>query len=82
MTTKCSSATDDALREVFSSVFEIDLDAVAPETSPENLDEWDSFGHMRLVMAVEKEFSLSLTMEQIAGIDSFATLKATVLGAD
>lgn len=74
--------TDARLKELFSEVFEIDPDSVEPDTSPENLDEWDSFGHMRLIMAVEKAFGLTLTMAQISKIESFATLRATILEAD
>lgn len=68
------------LKTVFAEVFGISENSISPETSPENLDEWDSFGHMRLVMAIEKEFELSLSMEQISGLDSFASLEQTVLG--
>ena len=70
--------SEDDVRRLFASTFKVPPETVAADTSPESIDAWDSFGHMRLVTAVEAQFSIRLTMEQILAIDTFATLCRTI----
>lgn len=81
MTVDQDPAPGHRLRAIFAEVFGLAESSVGPELSPENLDAWDSFGHMRLVMTIEQEFGVALTMEQITAIDSFAALEAVLRGA-
>lgn len=69
-----------ALRELFAEVFEIAPEAVTDLASPETLESWDSFGHMRLIMTIEERLGVSLSMDQVLDIESYAALKAVVLG--
>ena len=68
----------DAVRRIFADTFKLSADAVSPDMSPETIDAWDSFGHMRLITAIETQLSVRLSMEQILAIDSFATLCRTL----
>ena len=40
----------------------------------DELDQWDSLAHLRLISAVETEFGCTFSMEEIQGIESFADL--------
>ena len=62
------------MRRIFAETFKIPADSVGPDMSPENVVAWDSFGHMRLITAIEAQLPVRLTMEQIVSIDRFATL--------
>ena len=73
--------TETDLRRVFADTFKVSLDAVVPEASPENVAAWDSMGHLRLVTAIETQFAVRLTMEQVLAIDSFAALYRIVAKA-
>lgn len=66
--------TEPLLRTVFAAVFEIDPESVSDVSSPDTVEKWDSFGHMRLVMTVEERFGVTLDMDQVLEIDSFGTL--------
>jgi acyl carrier protein len=66
--------TEDDVRHQFAATFKLPVAAITPDMSPENVAAWDSFGHMRLVTALETQLGVRLTMEQILAIDSFATL--------
>jgi len=68
------SGTENKLRSIFADVLDIDPSSINQDSSPETVDTWDSFAHMRLVMAVENEFGLSLTMEQILSIEDYRSL--------
>ena len=45
------------LNEVFQYVFDDDSIEVNDETTANDIEDWDSFEHINLVVAVEEEFS-------------------------
>ena len=65
---------NDDVKELISEVFGIDEDDVTLELSQQTLDNWDSMNHLKLVTAVEEEFDVSLTMDDIEEITSIAKL--------
>lgn len=71
--------TETELRELFAEVFEVPPESVADAASPETLDGWDSFGHMRLITSIEERFGIILSMDQVLDIDCYGALKNAVL---
>jgi acyl carrier protein len=69
------------LRQLFAKVFNLDASTVTGEMNPDTVAGWDSFGHMRLITAVETALGTQLRMEQIIEIDSFESLCRTVATA-
>ncbi len=77
-----TQVTEPVLRALFAEVFEIAPESLTDAASPETLDGWDSFGHMRLVTTLEESLGISLTMDQVLDIDSYGALRSIVLGAE
>ena len=50
------------LNKVFREVFDDDSIVVNDETTADDIEDWDSFEHINLVVAVEDEFSFKLPM--------------------
>lgn len=50
---------------VVSQVMGVTIGEVNEESSPDTLEAWDSLKHMNLVLALEEEFGLQFTDEQI-----------------
>jgi acyl carrier protein len=44
------------------------LDQVKPESSPDTISTWDSLQHLNLVLALEQEFRIEFTPEEIEQI--------------
>jgi acyl carrier protein len=65
------------LQKVFQTVFNVDPDTITPDTTKDDVDGWDSLGHLRLMMAVEKEFGIKFTTEQVVGIERVGNIIAT-----
>lgn len=59
------------LRQVFSQVLGIEAAAVSDATAPDNTPQWDSLAHLRLVMAIEEEFGISIPAEQVMDMVTF-----------
>jgi acyl carrier protein len=56
---------------------------VAPETlietsSPDSVEAWDSLKHMSMVLALEEEFGVRFSDEQIMGLSSVGIILSTL----
>lgn len=50
------------LNKVFREVFDDDTIVVTDTTTADDIEDWDSFEHINLVVAVEEEFSFKIPM--------------------
>jgi acyl carrier protein len=71
---------DDQLREVIAESLQIPPSAVRDELSRAAAPQWDSLNHLRLITAVEQEFGVTLTMEEISSIQTVADLRRAIAG--
>ena len=55
------------LTSIFQNVF--DDDSIVPNSNmvADEVDDWDSLGHIRLVVAVESHFKIKFTAAEISG---------------
>ena len=50
----------------------------APDSSPDNIESWDSLQHLNLVLALEQEFRTQFTPEEIEQLLSVELIAALV----
>ena len=65
------SEIEAALREVFADLFNKAPESFSSATSPDNLPEWDSLAHVRLIAALEERFGLFIPPEDQADMVTF-----------
>lgn len=53
------------LTEVFRDVLDRDSIVLSSETTAADIEEWDSLAHISLLVAIEKEFKISLTLADV-----------------
>jgi acyl carrier protein len=53
------------VRQLVADVLGMDPGEVSDELSRDTADNWDSLNHLRIVTAIEQEFALSLSMDDI-----------------
>ena len=58
----------DRVLKVMSQVMNVPLDKLNEHSSYENVEQWDSLQHMNLVLALEEEFKMKFTDEEIIQI--------------
>ena len=68
------------LTEVFRTVFEDDDLVLTPELSAKDVENWDSFNHINLVIDIESTFEVNFTTEEIGSMNNIGDL-VTVLQA-
>ena len=64
-----------SLYSILSDVLEIDEDSITEDTSPDNVDTWDSLNGLILVTALESEFNIKFTMEEVTSVRRVAEIK-------
>jgi acyl carrier protein len=72
------------LVKILTQVFGLRADQITPELTKEGVSSWDSLKQMDLVMSVEREFGISLEINDIVRMDSVANIVAVLQdkGAD
>ena len=53
------------LQQVFREVFDDDTLVITPDTSYETLKGWDSMAQVKLIMALEEEFGIKLSTDEV-----------------
>jgi len=54
-----------AVQDVFREVFSDDALVIKPETTAADIDEWDSFNHMNLIVTIEKKFRIKFSLSEL-----------------
>ena len=63
------------LKQVVSDILEVDIDDINENSSPDNIEKWDSLSHVKLVMAIEVEFNVKLTPDDMMDMLSVKLIK-------
>ena len=56
---------ENKIKNIISNLFEVDIELINNDFSSDNTDNWDSLGHMNLVVALEEEFDIEFEDEEI-----------------
>jgi len=67
------------IRGVMADVFDLDDgEDVTEETTANDIEEWDSLSHIRLIVAVERKFKVKFTSSEIESLKRVGDLVALV----
>ena len=64
---------------VFQEVFDDETIEVNDETVADDVDGWDSFEHINLVVAVEEEFSFKIPMGKVVSMKNVGEMVDIIL---
>lgn len=64
--------------EIFDEVFEYE-GALSAATTADDVEEWDSLGHIRLMLAVEQKFGIRFQPSEIIGLKNLGELADLVI---
>jgi acyl carrier protein len=62
------------LTSIFHEVFSDDSIIVRPDLSADDVDEWDSLTHIRLILTVERTFSVKFSASDIGKLKNVGEL--------
>ena len=61
----------DELIELIEEALMTDKGTITEDSSMENVDMWDSFGHLQIFMEIESKFNVKVPIEKINELKSF-----------
>ena len=59
---------------VFKEVFDQEDLEIRDETSPDQIEDWDSLSHINLVVSIEKEFNIRFLMHEVPDLTRFGKI--------
>ncbi len=60
----------DAVQNIFRENFDDDSIALTRETSPDDIEDWDSLEQINLLTAIEKQFSIKFTLDDVRDLSN------------
>lgn len=67
------------LNSVFQDVFDDDSIKVSPDTTADDIEDWDSLEHINLMVAVEKAFGMKFSMAEVTGLKNVGEMVDVIL---
>lgn len=67
------------LTNVFREVFDDDTIELTDETTSDDIEDWDSFEHINLIVAVESEFNFKIPMGKVVTMKNVGKMVDIIL---
>jgi len=64
----------DKLNRLFQEVFRDDGIQIKPETTANDVEGWDSFSHITLIVAIETRFNIKFTQKELLSFKNVGDL--------
>ena len=74
------NAMEERIKNVMSAVFEIPVNQIKGNSSPDTIESWDSLKHMNFVIALEEEFEIEFIDDEINEMMNFVLIKSVLMG--
>lgn len=68
------------LQEIFRDVFGNKNIEISPETSTDNMEDWDSMMHISILAAVQDEFKIRFGLDEIVEMKSVGDIIVSIEG--
>jgi acyl carrier protein len=68
----------DRLTNLFRELFADDAIVLTPQTTANDIEGWDSFNHISVIVAVETRFGVKMTTAELEGLANVGALVAAI----
>ena len=66
------------LNEIFHDIFDDDSIVLSRETTADDIEEWDSFNHVNVIVATEQKYGVRFQTAEIEGLKNVGELVDTI----
>lgn len=71
----------DKIKEIFFELFNVEEEKVTEELTINDVEEWDSFGHLKLILEIESKFGIKFKTVDIPNLASIKEIINAVKNA-
>ena len=68
------------IKDAMKTVFEISVDKINEESSVDNIDLWDSMGHIKLIISLENDFGIQFNGGEVVEMVKYSKIKEIIEG--
>ena len=68
------------VRDIAADLFHLPAEKITPQSSPQQIESWDSIAHLNLILSLEAQFDLELAPEDLGDINTIGEIAALVEG--
>ncbi len=62
------------VRQAFHTAFHVDPQSVSLETTPDDVEGWDSVGHLELVVSLEAIFEVNFDVDELMEMENLGAI--------
>lgn len=62
------------VQEIFREVFDNQNITITENTSPEEIEDWDSFNHVKLILSLEEAFDIKFDIEEVLELNKVSDI--------
>ena len=73
-----SDVSLEKIQDIMIDTFDLDDVTITRETTAADIEEWDSLSHIRLIVAIEREFGIKFSNAEIEALANVGQLLDTV----
>ena len=66
------------IKQIMSAVFDVPIDDIDENSSPDTIEKWDSLNHLNLVVSLEEEFSIRFSDQEILEMLDFQLINLII----
>lgn len=66
---------DERIKKVLAGVFGVSVEQITESSSPDTIEKWDSLHHMNLIIALEEEFAVEFSDEEVVELMNYEMIR-------
>ena len=70
-----SQPVPSSLRDILADVLEIAPEQITPDLTSEKVENWDSFRHLQVILALEGEYGVQFDPQRVPDLTSISLLQ-------
>ena len=65
---------NDRIYAIVAKVLKVRVSAIDENSSPDTIDKWDSLQHLQLILALEEEFGVQFSVDEITAMQTVGNI--------
>ena len=78
MQQETDSSMSEKIRKVMAKSLGVVEGSITENTTQEDIYEWDSINHIKMIVAFEREFDITIPDEQVSNMISFRLIESVI----
>jgi len=66
------------LKNLVANILKVEASEINEDSSPDNLESWDSFNSLMIISNIEKEFNITFTTKEAMNIKNYGDIEKLV----